>query len=110
MTALATAQRPQRFATETFEAFTVNEAGKAYRQRAHDTDTLEAAVENLTEISTRGDTFFVRCTDTLTGKVTLRFYAVRQRSPQWMSVGGETRRVAKRYAEPLHCLQVEGLL
>jgi hypothetical protein len=109
-TALLHSMRPQRMQAETFEAFAIADSGRVYRTEAHDADTLEQTLASLCVVYGRGEKVMVRQTDTLTGKALLKFYTVREKAPQWMKIGFETKRVSKRYAEHLFDVRPETLL
>lgn len=103
-------QRAERFNAETFEAFALTDSGRAYRAKAHDTETLGKTLANLAIVYGRGEKVMVRQTNTLTGEALLRFYAIREGKPTWMHIGHEVKRVGKRYADHLFDLKPEGLL
>ena len=70
--------------------------------------TLDETIENQVAISLAKEHFIIRRTRA-DGTAMLHFYAVRAQSPKWVSIGGETRRVSKRYAEHLFDLKPETL-
>ncbi|QHL91249.1 hypothetical protein GVO57_11050 [Sphingomonas changnyeongensis] len=100
----AAVARPRAHRAEEFELFFINEDGTARLNQGQAPINLADALETSAALYLKGERVMIRHTDTA-GAVTLRFYLIRATAPKWMTVGGQTVRVARRYADHLFDLK-----